>query len=163
MMDRDYRFVLVRTINPTLKSKVMFIGVNPSTADANEDDQTTTKLIEFTRRWGFGKYVLMNLFPYRATDYRELEKYYNYPVHWRKNHQDLRKNIRQSDLIVPMWGRRKKVPQHLRVEARVVKNLINKETKDKKMVKCFGLTKCGEPKHPLMLGYDTPLLTIKSL
>jgi hypothetical protein len=33
-------------------------------------------------------------------------------------------------------------------------------TSSGKLVKCFGRTKAGDPKHPLMLGYDTPLVDI---
>lgn len=44
-----------------------WIMLNPSTADADEDDPTIRKCRGFAIRWGFGGMVVVNLFGFRAT------------------------------------------------------------------------------------------------
>ncbi len=41
---------------------LMFIGLNPSTADASRNDPTLRRLIGFAQRWGFAELVVLNLF-----------------------------------------------------------------------------------------------------
>ena len=49
-------------------NRVMFVGLNPSTADATNDDPTIRRCVRFATDWGFGGLVMVNLFAYRATD-----------------------------------------------------------------------------------------------
>jgi hypothetical protein len=53
---------------------VAWIMVNPSTADATQDDATIRKVIGFTERMGGGWAIVGNKFAYRATDVRELRR-----------------------------------------------------------------------------------------
>jgi hypothetical protein len=45
----------------------MIIGLNPSTADENQDDPTITRCINFAKSWGYGGVCVTNLFAYCAT------------------------------------------------------------------------------------------------
>lgn len=63
----DYRYRLGRYWD-NKKRNVLFIGLNPSTADAYEDDATIRRLIGFSKDWGFGGLTIVNLFAYRSTD-----------------------------------------------------------------------------------------------
>jgi hypothetical protein len=47
---------------------VVFVSLNPSTADAYEDDPTVRRDIGFAQDWGFGGMIKLNLFAYRSTD-----------------------------------------------------------------------------------------------
>ena len=67
----DYRYTLVRTWNSTAEPLV-FILLNPSTADASQDDPTIRRCIGFAKRWGFGGIVVVNLYAYRATKPRDM-------------------------------------------------------------------------------------------
>lgn len=49
-----------------------FVMLNPSTADGLDDDPTVRRCVRFARGWGYGELVVVNLFPYRATDPGEL-------------------------------------------------------------------------------------------
>lgn len=149
-----HRFVLTRTINPDISSRVAFIGVNPSTAGPNTDDHTTTKLIEFTKRWGFGKYRLVNIYPYRATNIEDLENYGMRADMQGENRRVLTSTCASVDLIVPMWGRRSKIPKHLQSEVDWVEKVLQRYPVP---VKVFDWTQDGNPKHPLMLPYTTEL------
>jgi hypothetical protein len=46
----------------------VFVGLNPSTADATLDDPTIRRCIGFAKSWGFSGLMMLNLFAYRATD-----------------------------------------------------------------------------------------------
>ena len=62
-----YRYELRRTWDNT-KPIVLWVALNPSTADHVKDDPTNRRIADFSRRWGYGGYVLANLFAYRAID-----------------------------------------------------------------------------------------------
>jgi hypothetical protein len=62
-----YRYSLWRIWEPT-QPLVMFIGLNPSTADATTDDHTIRRCLRFSFDWGYGSLVMTNLFAFRATD-----------------------------------------------------------------------------------------------
>ena len=44
------------------RPRLLFIGLNPSRADALHDDPTLRRLIGFARAWGFGALEVLNLF-----------------------------------------------------------------------------------------------------
>ena len=67
-----YRYWLRRIWDPAL-AHCVFIGLNPSTADATEDDPTLKRCISFAQKWGYGSLLLVNLFSLRATDPRGLK------------------------------------------------------------------------------------------
>lgn len=60
-----YRYKLWRRWDP-LKPSVLFVMLNPSTADADNDDLTVTKCIGYAKRWGAGGVRIVNLYAYRT-------------------------------------------------------------------------------------------------
>jgi hypothetical protein len=149
-----YRYDLTRVINPNPVGVVMFIGVNPSTADATLDDQTVRKWAGFTQRWGYGVFRVGNLFAYRATDVRELSRVPD-PV-GPDNDRHLHGMLAQASLVVPCWGNASKIPLLHRSRIKKVCAML-RDLDVFTPVQCLGKTKSGDPKHPLMLGYNTPL------
>lgn len=135
-------------------SAVAFIGVNPSTADATEDDATIRKMRGFAQRNGHGRMIVVNLFAYRATDVRDLSRCAD-PYGVDCDHE-LRRAINEAVRVVPCWGSLDKLPVHLRQRAGNVSVIVHSAGRQ---TDCFGLTKNGDPKHPLMLGYNTPLVS----
>lgn len=61
-----YRYQLQREWEDG-KDTVLFIGLNPSTADHRRDDPTIRRCVGFARSWGFKQMEIVNLFAYRAT------------------------------------------------------------------------------------------------
>jgi hypothetical protein len=53
---------------------ICFIGLNPSTADAEVNDPTIRRCIGFAHDWGFGGLLMLNLFAFRATDPKRVLK-----------------------------------------------------------------------------------------
>jgi hypothetical protein len=60
--DRAYRYCLWRvwTDDPT-PSYLQGIGVNPSDADEEDNDNTLVRMIRFAKSWGFGALCMTNL------------------------------------------------------------------------------------------------------
>lgn len=63
----NYRYSLSRIWDKD-KEKVMFLMLNPSTADANENDPTIRRCMGFAKSWGYGGLLVGNLFQYRSTN-----------------------------------------------------------------------------------------------
>jgi len=147
-----YRYRLERELGPVGLIIAAF-GVNPSKADAIIDDQTVNKWMGFGRRNSGRKIIIGNPHGYRATDVNELAGVSD-PV-GPDNWEHLRQIIADADILWPCWGSRNKLPQELHTNLYRLKQLIFESGKP---VMILGLTKSGDPKHPLMLGYDTPLI-----
>lgn len=148
----NYRYRLERQIADT-GIVIAFFGVNPSTADAGTDDQTTMKWRGFAKIHGARSYIAGNPFAYRSKDIRYLAAIAD-PV-GPDNLRHIAKIIEDSHLLVPCWGSRSKLPEKLRPHLHSLELMLRASGKP---LKVFGLTKSGDPMHPLMLGYDTPLV-----
>lgn len=147
-----YRYRLDRTVG--IEGPVYaFFGINPSTADASIDDATVRKWIGFTKTWGGSRFIVGNVFAYRATDVKDLASVDDpYGDEIGDYITDI---ITEADILVPCWGNSTKVPPQLQGACDILMDAL---VSSGKPVMHFGLTKSGDPKHPLMLGYATPLL-----
>ena len=147
-----YRYSLERTVQEH-GIVIAYYGVNGSTAGAIENDQTVMKWIGFTQRNGGRKLIVGNAFGYRSKDVKMLATVDD-PI-GPENAAHLQAIIGEADIHVPCWGNRGKVPERLRDRFDELEHLLRASGKP---VKIFGLTASGDPKHPLMLAYDTPLI-----
>jgi len=67
-----YRYWLRRRLGKSDLRKVVFCMLNPSTADATDDDPTIRRCLRFAKTWGFDELIVVNLFAFRATQPTEL-------------------------------------------------------------------------------------------
>lgn len=146
-----YRYRLDRTLDRG-QGAAVFIMVNPSTADAEQDDPTIRKCIGFSKRLGAAQLIVGNLFAFRATDVNELRRASD-PV-GPDNDKHLREILRLADWVIVAWGASAKLPEVLRKRWTTVVRLIDKVGKP---ISCIGTCADGHPKHPLMVGYDAPI------
>ncbi len=150
-----YRYRLERAV--AMEGPVYaFFGINPSTADASIDDATVRKWIGFTKTWGGSRFIVGNVWPLRSTDVRALATATRWLDIDRENLRHILAMAAEADILVPCWGDRGKVPRAMHNELDDLLTLLRGTGKP---VMHFGLTKGGDPKHPLMLGYSTPLTT----
>ncbi len=98
---RSYRYGLWRIWDEN-KPKVMFIGLNPSTADENKDDFTITRCISYAKQWDCGGIIVGNLFAYRATDPKVMKKARD-PI-GQDNDFWLKKMASEADKVVAIWS-----------------------------------------------------------
>lgn len=144
-----YRYSLWRAWSPH-HPRIAFILLNPSTADELRNDPTIRRCISFARTWNFGSIEVVNLFAYRATDYRELFKARE-PI-GTENNRFLVQALERSSFIVLGWGTR---GTFLNRDRQVMSFLAGKNH-----LYCLGITKNGQPRHPLYVKGNTHLIYI---
>lgn len=151
-----YRYQLRRRVKgPSGRhGTVLFVCLNPSTADARLDDPTTRKLLGFTERWGFSDYTLCNLFAFRATDPAVLS-IPDDPV-GPDNDRVIAESFHGVDRIVFAWGSHPPVRSLIVARALAVSQAMM-AVRTAPLPLCLGRCKDGAPRHPLMLAYTTPL------
>src|SRR5947208_1623160 len=71
--DGLYRYQLLRRIASGRRT-VLFVGLNPSTADGIHDDNTIRRCVDFAESWNFEVLLMGNLYAYRCTCPRELRE-----------------------------------------------------------------------------------------
>ena len=147
-----YRYRLDRQIALVGKS-IAYFGINPSTADAIDNDPTVRKWIGFSELQGAGRMIVGNVFEYRSKDVKDL-LLDPLPAFSLVHQGYLKQIIGDADVLVPCWGSRTKVPKELRHH---FDNVLGLLLSSGKPVLHFGCTKSGDPLHPLFLSYTTPL------
>jgi hypothetical protein len=140
---RRYRYALFRTWGAQREGAVMFVGLNPSTADETTNDPTVRRCIGFATRWGYGGLIMTNAFAYRATDPKEMKAAAE-PV-GPDTDEWLKRLAPQAAAIVVAWGVH---GAHRERDKAVLKVL------EPWPLLCLGRTKAGQPRHPLMLRAD---------
>jgi hypothetical protein len=138
---RRYRYALWRSWEPQAGNDpgiVMFVCLNPSTADETSDDPTIRRCIAFARSWGFHGLCVANLFAFRATRPAELLAQAD-PV-GTDNDRHLRKAAAAAAVVVAAWGVH---GVHMGRGAAVRAMLPTLHT--------LRLTRDGHPGHPLYL------------
>jgi hypothetical protein len=131
----------------------VLIGINPSTADAVENDHTIRKDLGFARRRGWSRIIKANKFGLRGKDVSILRDAPD-PV-GPDCDRYLAEIFSEADLIIPCWGPLRKVSAPLRSRWRAVANMMFATGKP---VLCFGTALDGQPLHTLTLAYATPLI-----
>lgn len=129
-----YRYALRRRWSPG--PSIMFVMLNPSTADAHQDDPTIRRCIGFAQLWGYGCLVGGNLFAFRATFPQKLKRCAE-PIGPENDHW-LTALASEADTLVAAWG------NHGRLLGRSLE--VSAMLPD---LMCLGLTQRGEPKRPL--------------
>jgi len=134
-----YRYALWRRWGEG--DEVLFVMLNPSTADAERDDPTIRRCIGLARAWGFSGVRVANLFAWRATDPRDLRRA-DAPV-GPANDRWLRRLQADAALTVAAWG------VHGRWQGR--DRALLRRLGD---LQVLGLTREGLPRHPLYVRND---------
>jgi hypothetical protein len=144
--DRKYRYALWRIWDRS-RPFIMFIGLNPSTANETEQDPTITRVMNFARDWGYGGFYMANLFGIVSS---KPEVLLTDPDPLGDNDQWLEKIAAECEKIVFAWGAFKQATKR----AEEVKNRFPGAY-------CLKKTKDGHPGHPLYIAANTqPILFI---
>lgn len=142
-----YRYEL-RRLWDAARPKVAFIGLNPSTADADLDDPTLRRCTAFARSWGYGELIMLNLFAFRATKPAEL---FRADDPFGPDIDDyLCRGLSVSSLVVACWGNHgvfRGAAESIRLHAGL---------------HCLRLTQSGQPAHPLYLPGNLKPLPLTS-
>lgn len=153
-----YRYRLWRYWYPELPP-MCFIMLNPSTADASEDDQTIRKCKGFATRHNAGGIEIVNLFAWRSTDPKALryaDAKAKLDIIGPDNDASILAAVNttfgRDGYVVCAWGANAKF--HAERE-KDVRNLIFMNCTE--AAHSLRITEGGHPGHPCMLPYETPL------
>lgn len=124
----------------------LFIMLNPSTADADNDDPTIRRCERFAKDWGMAGLQVVNLFAYRSTNPQELMR--QSEAIGPDNDRHIMEAASTAGILVAAWG----AHGTFRRRAQTVRTML----KDFNL-QVFGLTKKRQPLHPLYLSAETPI------
>ena len=142
--DGLYRYRLDREWDLFNRSKVCFIMLNPSTADAESDDPTIRRCMGFAKYWGFGGLIVVNLYAFRATDPRRLKGLAVEAAIGPYNREYVDEALADCDRAIAAWGNHRPpnvIADALRCTERNIEAFVP-------------LTKKGWPRHPLYVASD---------
>lgn len=142
--DGEYRYRLSRTWD-TSKPTVAFVMLNPSTANATENDPTIRRCLGYAKDWGYGKLVVANLFALRSSDPATLRDHPD-PVA-PENDDHLQAVCDEAEKVIVAWG----ANGSLRGRASEVAAMLDAD------LYALDTTKAGHPVHPLYQPADADL------
>jgi len=153
---QQYRYTLHRSIPSALRwvRPCLFVMLNPSTADAAQDDPTIRRCLHFATREGCTKLTVVNMCALRATNPKALAQHAN--PFGPDNGMYLGTQIiehQQIGIIIAAWGAH---PFTSRREFGALKLTLRNAG-----ALCLGMTKDGSPRHPLYVKNDQPLIPWK--
>jgi len=149
--DRKYRYNLWRIWDES-KPYVMFIGLNPSTANETEPDPTIKSVIRIATNNGYGGVFMMNCFPLVSSDPIALYEFYATEIfhsHFLTNNVRLKQVSERCESVVAAWGNF---------------DIVKDTERDKQLMDMFPdmmalkINKNGSPKHPLYCKSDSKLI-----
>jgi len=150
--DLRYRYRLTRRWHHGRSAPILFILLNPSTADAAHDDATIRRCLGFAKARGHGEMIVVNLFTLRSTDPKAL--YLADDPVGPNNDIQIRRAIADAAEVIVGWG------THGALLSRG--DSVARRFRDSNLL-AFGLTKNRQPKHPLYLPADAPLHSLRTL
>lgn len=143
---KKHRYSLTRTWNAS-KGHVMFIGLNPSTANELKDDPTIKRVTSFAKDWGYGGVVMCNLFTMVTAYPKELVIDEDIEV----TKKCISNEIDKCGIVVFAWGN--------------FKQAINRGKQISNWLKegyALQINKNGSPKHPLYVKSNVKLVKYKT-
>lgn len=144
--DRRHRYTLHRRVS-LMTGIVLWIMLNPSTADDERDDATIRRCTGYAQAWNYGTLSVVNLFPFRSTDPKALalggrtEAMGPIGVN---DHHILVEAIK-ADLVMCGWG----AHGHLWDRGKAVVKMLTAEGIQPHYLT---MTQGGQPGHPLRLN-----------
>lgn len=151
-----HRFELRRAISLKIgvedRGSVLFVMLNPSTADATNDDPTIRRCKAFAREWNFSELIVGNLYSLRATDPALLRAAESPNAAANPDH--VRALAREADRVVVAWGASAAFDEeHI--------NFMVDHCFEGVPLFCLGRTKEGHPRHPLYVKADVQPIVFK--
>ncbi len=147
--DGRYRYLLWRDWGPG-QTSMLWAMLNASKADASIDDPTIKVCMGIARREGCDRMVVVNLYGYRATDPKDMRRAeaQGVDIIGPENDGHIRWEAGRADYTVAAWGANAD-PERAREVLGWLRHPLH-----------LGLTKSGQPRHPLYVKRDTPLVLL---
>lgn len=140
-----YRYTLERRWGP--EDPVVFVMLNPSTADASQDDPTVRRCIAYAKSWGYGGLTVLNIFALRSTDPNAL---YSHPDPTGPWNDAAIKDAAKGRDVCCAWGEHGKYLNRGSAVLTLLRGIA-------KRLGYLKLNSGGEPAHPLYQKGDLVL------
>ncbi|MDP3586060.1 MAG: DUF1643 domain-containing protein [Thiobacillus sp.] len=147
--DDAWRF----TLGQSGQRKLLTIGLNPSTATREKSDPTVARVKKVAQNNGFDGFVMLNLYPVRATDYRTLPS--------QVDKDAFTENLRRIEAVVAAeerpkvwaaWG--ESVLHHDFFVHACIELVSRLEEYEVSWLRFGDMTASGHPRHPSRLSYS---------
>lgn len=149
-IDGPYRYALWRTWADG-GGRVLWVMFNPSTGDGTQDDRTLGRCMDYSQRWGFGGFDVVNLYAVRSPQAFIVFEHPD-PV-GPQNDRYIAAAMKNAERVVVGWGTLTGPGFHARVDYVIAQAELNGLP-----LYCLGHTEKGRPKHPLFQLADLPLV-----
>lgn len=138
---RQYRYALWRIWDQS-KPLVMCVGLNPSTANADKNDQTIRYLIKMLSILNYGGFYMMNCWALISSDPKKLldHRWNELICQW--NNDTITATAAKCEEVIFCWGGFKTIRDTGR-DRELIEMFPN--------AKCFGVNEDGSPFHPLAM------------
>ncbi len=157
--DGLHRFFLSRSLRADLPGyaprRLLFVMLNPSTADGIEDDPTIRRCRGFRDRWAFNVLGVVNLYSYRATSPADLRDAAEAGIDIcpPENVEEVEAHLLLAHCAVMAWGANvEKLPRSPVMD---LLERVHNDPEHPPWAHHLGLTKGGHPRHPLYVPNDT--------
>lgn len=155
MIFKDYISEKRNTIRYVLgryeKNPMIVVGINPSIATNEKNDNTITIIENIARQRGYDGFIMFNVYPLRATRIDNNFPYICDEDIISRNVQYFKEKINEGDKIVAVWGTHICDRDYFTKSLKYLDNAI-KEAGAEWI--CLAKTKSGHPHHPTRLAYN---------
>ena len=143
-----YRYRLTRDFGMVGVDTCCFIMLNPSTADAEQDDPTIRRCIGYAKALGCGELTVVNLFAWRSTDPRALYGMSKQMAIGPENDRHITEACTTSGIVICAWGNHGSLFNRSDEVLKLIRSLQGARPTALKV------SKTGQPSHPLYLKAD---------
>lgn len=149
---KRYRYWLKRRVGLG-KRLIVWIMLNPSTAEHRTNDATIRRVLRFSKDWGFDLVIVLNMYAYRATSpkrlMRVMKKRGADHVFGEDNQFWHDYWLERADRVLIGWG------GNINIHPLETMQIFPQAY-------CLGVTRSLQPKHPLMIAANTQPVTYES-
>jgi hypothetical protein len=151
-----YRYTLARSWDDCGSKPMVFVMLNPSTADAEKDDPTIRRCINFARREGYCSIQVVNLFAWRTSKPADLLLVDEELRRGPDNGEYIKTVLKGAGVVVCAWGSWwDSLPEWKRTSRIGIESIAHRYGH---RTMCLGKTAKGHPRHPLYVRADAPLI-----
>lgn len=129
----------------TGKNNLIVFGINPSKATNEKADPTISRVNGYLKKYNFDGFKMLNLYPFRATNPNNLPQDFDLNIHT-KNLAEIKYTLESGNAVLCAWGNLIFKRSYLIKCFNDISKLV---IQSKVPTYCLGMTKAGNPLHPL--------------
>ncbi len=146
-----------QTLGTKGRKPLICFGINPSTASPHDLDPTVRNVETFAKIHGYDSFIMLNIYPMRATNPNDMDKEINQVEH-KLNLDAMERLFQQGECdIWAAWGTLIEKRKYLKTCLKDIVELTNKYNCNWHTI--GKRSKAGHPHHPLYLNHKSAIET----